>query len=65
MTDDATAEILGVHIIGPFATEIIAESAAALQLEATVDDLDVHRARAPDSLGSDGRRGCGGPRAVD
>ena len=39
VTDDATAEILGVHIIGPYATEIIAESAAALTLEATVDDL--------------------------
>ena len=39
VTDEATSEILGVHIIGPFATEIIAESAAALQLEATVDDL--------------------------
>jgi dihydrolipoamide dehydrogenase len=39
VTDEKTAEILGVHIIGPFATEIIAESVAALQLEATVDDL--------------------------
>ena len=39
VTDESTAEILGVHIIGPFATEIIAESVAALQLEATVDDL--------------------------
>ena len=39
VTDEATEEILGVHIIGPFATEIIAESVAALQLEATVDDL--------------------------
>jgi len=39
VTDDATAEILGVHIIGPYATEIISESVAALQLEATVDDL--------------------------
>ena len=39
VTDDKTAELLGVHIIGPFATEIIAESVAALQLEATVDDL--------------------------
>ena len=28
-----------MHIIGPLATEIIAESVAALQLEATVDDL--------------------------
>ncbi len=39
VTDEKTAEILGVHIIGPYATEIIAESVAALQLEATVDDL--------------------------
>jgi dihydrolipoamide dehydrogenase len=39
VSDEKTAEILGVHIIGPFATEIISESAAALQLEATVDDL--------------------------
>jgi dihydrolipoamide dehydrogenase len=34
-----TDEKFGVHIIGPFATEIISESVAALQLEATVDDL--------------------------
>ena len=39
VSDEKFGEILGVHIIGPFATEIIAESVAALQLEATVDDL--------------------------
>ena len=39
VTDEKTGEILGVHIIGPFATEIVSESVAALQLEATVDDL--------------------------
>jgi dihydrolipoamide dehydrogenase len=32
-------EILGVHIIGPLATEIIAEAVTAPQLEATVDDM--------------------------
>ncbi len=32
-------EILGVHIIGPLATELIAEAVTALELEATVDDL--------------------------
>lgn len=32
-------EVLGVHIIGPLATEIIAEAAAAIGLEATVDDM--------------------------
>lgn len=32
-------EILGVHIIGPLATEIIAEAVTALQLEATVEEM--------------------------
>jgi len=39
IADDSTGEILGVHIIGPLATEVIAESVAALQLEATIDDM--------------------------
>jgi dihydrolipoamide dehydrogenase len=32
-------EILGVHIIGSLATEIIAEAVAAIELEGTVEDL--------------------------
>src|SRR5208282_2018103 len=32
-------EILGVHIIGPQATELIAEAVAAMELEATAEDL--------------------------
>jgi dihydrolipoamide dehydrogenase len=32
-------EILGVHIIGPAATELIAEAGAAMKLEATSEDL--------------------------
>jgi dihydrolipoamide dehydrogenase len=32
-------EILGVHIVGPKATELIAEAGAAMQLEATSEDL--------------------------
>ena len=32
-------EILGVHAIGPLATEIIAEPTTALSLEATLDDM--------------------------
>ena len=32
-------EILGVHVIGPLATEIIAEPVAAIGLEATLDDM--------------------------
>ena len=32
-------EVLGVHIVGPKATELIAEAGAALKLEATTEDL--------------------------
>jgi dihydrolipoamide dehydrogenase len=32
-------EVLGVHIIGPAATEIIAEAVTALELEATVEEM--------------------------
>jgi dihydrolipoamide dehydrogenase len=32
-------EILGVHIIGPQATELIAEAVTALELEATIEEL--------------------------
>jgi dihydrolipoamide dehydrogenase len=32
-------EVLGVHIVGPKATELIAEAGAALKLEATSEDL--------------------------
>ncbi len=32
-------EILGVHIIGPYATEIIAEAVTAMELEATVEEM--------------------------
>jgi dihydrolipoamide dehydrogenase len=39
VAEESTGEVLGVHIIGPLATEILAESVAALQLEATIDDM--------------------------
>jgi len=32
-------ELLGVHLIGPHATELIAEACVALQMEATVEEL--------------------------
>src|SRR5208337_2495943 len=32
-------EVLGVHIIGPHATELIAEAAFAMEMEATVEEL--------------------------
>jgi dihydrolipoamide dehydrogenase len=39
VTDAKYGEILGVHIIGPQATELIAEAVTAMGLEATVEDL--------------------------
>lgn len=39
ITDQKYGEILGVHIIGPQATELIAEPAMAMQIEATIDDI--------------------------
>jgi dihydrolipoamide dehydrogenase len=32
-------EVLGVHIIGPRATDLIVEGALALRLEATIDEI--------------------------
>ena len=39
VAEEKYGEVLGVHIIGPLATEVIAEAAAAMQLEATLDDM--------------------------
>ena len=39
VTDTKYGEILGVHIIGPTATELIAESVVALEMECTAEDL--------------------------
>jgi len=39
ISDAEFGEILGVHILGPQATELIAEAVAVLELEGTVDEL--------------------------
>jgi dihydrolipoamide dehydrogenase len=39
VADEQYGEVLGVHIIGPLATEIIAEAVTAMQLEATLEDM--------------------------
>jgi dihydrolipoamide dehydrogenase len=39
VSDAKYGEILGVHIIGPQATELIAEAVTAMELEGTVEDL--------------------------
>jgi dihydrolipoamide dehydrogenase len=39
ISDAMYGDIIGVHIIGPLATELIAESVAVMELEGTVEDL--------------------------
>jgi len=39
VSDAKYGEILGVHIIGPQATELISEAVTAMELEATVEDM--------------------------
>jgi dihydrolipoamide dehydrogenase len=39
VSDAKYGEILGVHIIGPQATELIAEAVAVMTLEGTIDEL--------------------------
>ena len=39
VADSKCGQILGVHIVGPHATELIGEGALAVKMEATVEDL--------------------------
>jgi len=39
VSDAKYGEILGVHIIGPLATELICEAVTAMEMEATVEDM--------------------------
>ena len=39
IADEKYGEILGVHIVGPHATDLIVEGALALRLEATVEEI--------------------------
>jgi dihydrolipoamide dehydrogenase len=39
VSDEAYGEILGVHMVGPRVTEMIAEAVVAMRLEGTVEDL--------------------------
>ena len=39
VSDEKFGEVLGIHIIGPLATEILAEAAAVMHLEGTIDDM--------------------------
>ena len=65
VSDKKYDEVLGVHMVGPHATELLAEACVALRLEITTEELAPHHPRAPDALGDHqgGRRGR--PRDAD
>ena len=39
VADQSTEQILGVHIAGEFATELISTASVAIRLESTVDEM--------------------------
>ncbi len=58
-----TGEILGVHIIGPHAAELIHEAVVAIQAEATVEDL-VHAVHIHPTLSEVVREAAGASRGM-
>ena len=55
VADKKYDEVLGVHMIGPRATELVAEATLALQARVHGRSADENDSRAPDVLGSGGR----------
>ena len=51
-------EVLGVHMIGPRSTELVAEATLALRLESHGRGAHSHDSRASDDGGSRGRSGA-------
>ena len=55
VADKKTHELLGVHIVGPEATDLISEGALALEMHAFLEDVGAHHPPAPDAgRGDDG-----------
>ena len=52
VSDEKYGEVLGIHIIGPLATEILAEGAAVLNLEGTIDDIEKKEEEADVDMGN-------------
>jgi dihydrolipoamide dehydrogenase len=41
VTDAATKRIVGIHIVGPSASDLISEAALALEMVATAEDMSL------------------------
>ena len=60
LADAETDRILGVHIIGPMASELIAEAVVAMEFGASSEDIALHLPRASVAVRSDEGSGAGG-----
>ncbi len=62
VSDRKYDEVLGVHIVGPHATELIGQAAAFMRCEATTEEMVQDDSRTPDALRGSSRGGGGGRR---
>ena len=63
VADKSYDEVLGVHMIGPRSTELVAEATLALRLECDGRRADPHHPRASDDVRGGGRSGARDARA--
>ena len=47
IADKKTHEVLGVHIVGPEASDLISEGSLALEMHAFLEDIGAHHSPAP------------------
>lgn len=60
LADAKTDEVLGVHMIGPMVSELIAEAVMAMTFKATSEDIGPHLPCPSDLVRSGERSGAGG-----
>ena len=65
LADARTDRILGVHILGPHASDLIAEAALAIEFGGQRRGHRAHAARPPDAARGDQGSGAGGRQARD
>ena len=63
LADAKTDEMLGVHIVGPMASELIAEAVVAMEFKASGRGHRAHLPRASVAVGGDPGSGAGGRQA--
>ena len=57
VADAETDRVMGVHVFGPQASELIAEAVIAMEFGASAEDLGTHNVCSSNTIGSDARSG--------